>query len=41
MKTSRYGRAAVVATVVGLLGLAPLSAVAQVESAQVRIDGMT
>ena len=41
MKTSRYRRAVVVATVLGLLGLVPLSAAAQVESATVRIDGMT
>ena len=41
MKTSRYRRAVIVTTLLGLLGLLPLSATAQVESAQVRIDGMT
>ena len=41
MKTSKYRQAVIIATLLGLLGLVPLSAAAQVESAQVRIDGMT
>lgn len=41
MKTSKYREAVVGAALLALLGLVPIPAVAQVESAQVRIDGMT
>ncbi len=40
MKAKHYPRAVVGAALLGLLWLLPLAAAAQVEKAEVRIDGM-